>query len=110
MLLPPYRGIIVKYSLSLTKTNKNVLKRTQKGINDVLMKSNAISRNLRLNNKKSINIVFHFDMIRVLRVFLRENDKLFEMIFFAKTRFKNDKKIIIILRLTRGLEIYCHIE
>ena len=52
----------------------------------------------------------HFDMIRVLRVFLRENDKLFEMIFFAKTRFKNDKKIIIILRLTRGLEIYCHIE
>ena len=56
--------------------------------------------------KKDIN----FDMIRVLRVFLRENDKLFEMIFFAKTRFKNDKKIIIILRLTRGLEIYCHIE
>ena len=94
MLLPPYRGIIVKYSLSLTKTNKNVLKRTQKVINLVLTKSNAISRNLRLNNKKSINIVFHFDMIRILRVFLRKNDKPFEMIFFAKTRFKMTRKLL----------------
>ena len=58
-----------------------------KGINDVLMKSNAISRNLRLNNKKSINIVFHFDMIRVSRVFLRKNYAIFDMIFFCKNSF-----------------------
>mgnify|MGYP003473995579 CR=1 FL=1 len=41
---------------------------------------------------------------------MRENDNTLEMIFFAKTRFKMTRELFIILRLTRGLEIYCHIE
>ena len=88
--------------------------------------SNADSRFLMHNNKKSIEIDFYFEMIRVLRVFLRE-------IFFLKLRsfqakkyrsnfeiiipffmtllsvtfsFVYDKEIIFILRLTRGLEIF----
>ena len=44
--------------------------------------------------KKSIEIGYHFDMIRILRVFLRKNDKPFEMIFFAKTRFKMTRKLL----------------
>lgn len=59
-----------------------------------------------LNKYKSIEMGLHFDMIKVLRVFLRKNDGIFEMILFAKTHFK----MTVVLRLTRGLEIYCHIE
>ena len=36
----------------------------------------------------------HFEMIRISRVFLRENDNTFEMIFFAKTRFKMTRKLL----------------
>ena len=41
---------------------------------------------------KSLEIDFLFEMIRISRVFLRENDNTFEMIFFAKTRFKMTRK------------------
>ncbi len=37
---------------------------------------------------------FLFEMIKILRVFLRENDNLFEMIFFAKTRFKMTRRVL----------------
>ena len=89
-------------------------------------KSNADSRFLMHNNKKSIEIDCLFEMIRVLRVFLREKFFLklrsfqakkycsnFEIIFLYLLRiraihfqFFYDKKIIYILRLTRGLEIF----
>lgn len=93
-------------------------------------KSNADSRFLMHNNKKSIEIDGLFGMIRVLRVFLREKFFLKLRSFQAKKYRSNfeiiipffmtflsvtlsvfyDKKIIYILRLTRGLEICCHIE
>ena len=47
--------------------------------------SNADSRFLMHNNKKSIEIDFYFEMIRVLRVFLREK-------FFLKLRSFQAKK------------------
>ena len=43
---------------------------------------------------KSLEIDFLFEMIRISRVFLRENDTIFEMIFFAKTRFKMTRKLL----------------
>ena len=84
--------------------------------------SNADSRFLMHNNKKSIEINCLFGMIRVLRVFLREKfflklrsfqakkmRSIFEIIipFFMNLlsvtfSFYYDKKIIYILRLTRG--------
>ena len=84
--------------------------------------SNADSRFLMHNNKKSIEIDCLFEMIRVLRVFLREKFFLklrsfrakkyrsnFEIIFLylwlswaIHFQFFYDKDIIIILRLTRG--------
>ena len=88
--------------------------------------SNADSRFLMHNNKKSIEIDFLFGMIRVLRAFLRELfflklrsfqakklRSIFEIIIpFFMTLLSvtfsvfYDKKIIYILRLTRGLEIF----
>ena len=43
---------------------------------------------------KSLEIDFLFEMTRISRVFLRENDNTFEMIFFAKTRFKMTKRLL----------------
>ena len=43
---------------------------------------------------KSLEIDFLFEMIIISRVFLRENDNTFEMIFFAKTRFKMIRKLL----------------
>lgn len=88
--------------------------------------SNADSRFLMHNNKKSIEIDCLFGMIRVLRAFLRElfflklrsfqakklRSKFEIIILFFMTllsvtfSFVYDKKIIYILRLTRGLEIF----
>lgn len=88
--------------------------------------SNADSRFLMHNNKKSIEIDCLFGMIRVLRVFLREKFYLKLRSFQAKKLSSifviiipffmtllsvtfsvfYDKKIIYILRLTRGLEIF----
>ena len=88
--------------------------------------SNADSRFLMHNNKKSIEIDCLFGMIRVLRAFLRELFFLKLRSFQAKKYRSNfkiiipffmtllsatfsvfyDKKIIYILRLTRGLEIF----
>lgn len=88
--------------------------------------SNADSRFLMHNKEKSIEIDCLFGMIRVLRVFLREKfflklrsfqakklRSIFEIIIpFFMTLLSvtfsvfYDKKIIYILRLTRGLEIF----
>ena len=88
--------------------------------------SNADSRFLMHNKKKSIEIDFYFEMIRVLRVFLREKfflklrsfqakklRSIFEIIIpFFMTLLSvtlsvfYDKKIIYILRLWGGLEIF----
>ena len=43
---------------------------------------------------KSLEIDFLFEMIKILRVCLRENDNLFDMLFFAKTRFKITRKLL----------------
>ena len=88
--------------------------------------SNADSRFLMHNKEKSIEIDCLFEMIRVLRVFLREKFFLklrsfqakklrskfeiiipFFMTFLSVTfSFFYDKKIIYILRLWGGLEIF----
>ena len=82
------------------------------------------------NNTNSLEIDSLFDMIKVLRVFLREIFLSKWLSFLSKKvalKFRYyfhffmtilsdtfsvlyDNNIIIILRLTRGFEIFCHIE
>ena len=118
----PYRVIIDESSKTHLKGQNKHQKRPREYIFSQYIDFNDDFRFLMFNIKKTIEIGSHFEMIKVLRVFLREIIPLKLLSFMSKKvalKFRDyfhffmtvlsdtfsvpyDKKIIIILRWARG--------